>query len=50
MSPSLTRPSLDSRTRDLAALEHQFSVSKIQALQAELAKINSSLQAYQPER
>ncbi|XP_019850691.1 PREDICTED: rhophilin-2-like isoform X2 [Amphimedon queenslandica] len=40
---------LNKKTRDQASLEHDFSVSKIQLLRSELAKINSSLQAYQPE-
>ena len=44
------RPVLNKKTRDQASLEHDFSVSKIQLLRSELAKINSSLQAYQPER
>ncbi len=34
-------------TRNQAALEMSFSESKIKALQSELAKINSSLSAYQ---
>jgi hypothetical protein len=42
-------PSSNNKTRDQASLEHQYSRSKIQLLQSELAKINSSIQAYQPE-
>ena len=45
-----SRKVLNKKTRDQASLEHDFSVSKIQLLRSELAKINSSLQAYQPER
>lgn len=41
--------SLDNKTRDLANLEHEYSKSKIQVLQTELSRINSSIQAYQPE-
>ena len=46
----LCRSSLDNKTRDLANLEHEYSKSKIQVLQTELSRINSSIQAYQPER
>lgn len=37
----------DTHSRNQAALEMNFSESKIKALQSELAKINSSLSAYQ---
>lgn len=40
----------DHKAKDQAALEMNFAESKIKALQAELAKINSSLHAYQAER
>ncbi len=39
--------SSDVHTRNQASLEMSFSESKIKALQSELAKINSSLSAYQ---
>jgi hypothetical protein len=48
-SRRLVRASLGGKTRDQALLEANFAESKIRALQAELAKINSSLQAYQQE-
>ena len=41
---------LDHKTRDQAVLEMNFAESKIRVLQAELTKINSSLQSYQTER
>ena len=40
----------DHKTRDQAVLEMNFAESKIRVLQAELTKINSSLQSYQTER
>ena len=49
-SRRLVRASSDHKARDQAQLEASFAESKIRALQAELAKINSSLQAYQQER
>ena len=49
-SKRLVRASIDHKTRDQAMLEANFAESKIKALQAELAKINSSLPAYQHER
>jgi hypothetical protein len=48
-SKRLLRASMDHKTRDQAMLEANFAESKIKALQAELARINSSLQAYQQE-
>lgn len=48
-SKRLVRASSDHKARDQAILEANFAESKIRALQAELAKINSSLQAYQQE-
>ena len=49
-SKRLVKASGDHKTRDQALMEASFAESKIRALQAELAKINSSLQAYQQER
>ena len=49
-SRNLVRAAIDHKTRDQAKLEANFAESKIRALQAELARINSSLQAYQQER
>ena len=49
-SKKLVGASLDHKTKDQASLEMSFAESKIKALQAELAKINSSLHAYQDER
>lgn len=49
-SQRLFSASLDPRTKEQAALEMSFAESKIQVFQAELAKLNSSLQAYQKER
>lgn len=49
-SKRLLRASIDHKTRDQAMLEANFAESKIKALQSELAKINSSLQAYQKEK
>ena len=48
-SRKLLGVSSDSRTKNQAALEMNFSESKIKALQSELAKINSSLSAYQAD-
>ena len=44
------RASSDLKSRETALLEAQYSDSKIQLLQQELASINNSLQAYQDER
>ena len=49
-SKKLVGATLDHKTKDQASLEMSFAESKIKALQAELAKINSSLHAYQDER
>ena len=49
-SKRLVGVTLDHKTRDQAVLEMNFAESKIKVLQAELAKINSSLQSYQTER
>lgn len=49
-SKKLVGATLDHRTKDQASLEMSFAESKIKALQSELAKINSSLHAYQDER
>ena len=49
-SKKLVGASHDHKTKDQASLEMSFAESKIKALQAELAKINSSLHAYQAER
>ena len=49
-SKRLVRAASDHKIRDQAQLEASFAESKIKALQAELSKINSSLQAYQQER
>jgi len=49
-SKRLAGVSLDHKARDQAVLEMNFAESKIRALQAELTKINSSLQSYQLER
>ena len=46
----LLRASSDLKSRETALLEAQYSDSKIQLLQQELASINNSLQAYQDER
>ena len=46
-SKRLVGASVDPKTKDQAALEMNFAESKIKALQSELSKINSSLQAYQ---
>jgi hypothetical protein len=48
-SKRLVRASSHHKARDQAQLEASFAESKIRVLQAELAKINSSLQAYQQE-
>ncbi|CAI8016224.1 Rhophilin-2 [Geodia barretti] len=48
-SKRLVRASSDHKARDQAQLEASFAESKIRVHQAELAKINSSLQAYQQE-
>ncbi len=48
-SKRLLGATLDHKTRDQAALEVNFADSKIRLLQSELAKINSSLQAYQAD-
>ena len=49
-SKKLVGATLDHKTKDQATLEMSFAESKIKALQSELAKINSSLHAYQDER
>ena len=49
-SKKLVGASHDHKAKDQAMLEMNFAESKIKALQAELAKINSSLHAYQDER
>jgi hypothetical protein len=49
-SKKLVGATIDHKTKDQASLEMSFAESKIKALQAELAKINSSLHAYQDER
>jgi len=49
-SKRLAGVSLDHKARGQAVLEMNFAESKIRALQAELTKINSSLQSYQSER
>ena len=49
-SKRLVGVTLDHKTRDQAVLEMNFAESKIKVLQAELTKINSSLQSYQTER
>lgn len=46
-SKRLIGASGDQKTREQATLEMNFAESKIKALQSELCKINSSLQAYQ---
>ena len=48
-SKRLIRASLDHKIKDQAALEMNFADSKIRVLQSELAKINSSIQAYQAD-
>ena len=49
-SKRLLFASHDLKTKNQAELEVSFSDSKIKALQAELSRINSSLQTYQPQR
>ena len=48
-SKKLMGVSADPKTKGQATLEMNFAESKIKALQSELSKINSSLQAYQAE-
>ena len=49
-SKKLVSVTHDHKAKDQASLEMSFAESKIKALQSELAKINSSLHAYQDER
>ena len=49
-SKKLVGATLDHKIRDQASLEMSFAESKVKALQSELSKINSSLNAYQNER